>query len=158
MIRARTYMAPFLWIFLCVAGGAIVGILTAGGDSEWYQALNKPSWTPPAWVFPPVWTTLYAMMGMAGWLVWRQGGWRKQSLALNLFFVQLALNYAWSFIFFTAQRLEWALIEIIVLLIVIIITMWQFRKVDNRAGWLFVPYCLWVSYASALTAAIVFMQ
>lgn len=155
---SRIIISYCLWIFLCVGGGAAVGIFTAGGVSDWYQTLNKPAWTPPDWVFAPVWTVLYIMMGVAACLIWRNGGWRKQSKALGLFIIQLLLNYIWSFIFFTAQRLDWALAEIIILLVSIVITIWQFAKIDRRASLLLIPYCLWVMFATALTAAILFIQ
>lgn len=154
----RVSMSLLFWVLLCVGGGAIVGFLTAGGDSAWYQTIAKPSWTPPSSVFAPVWTTLYAMMGVSAWLIFRRDGWRRNAMALVLFLSQLFLNFAWSFIFFTAQNLDLALAEIILLLILIIITLWKFGKIDRRAGWLLVPYCLWVSFATVLTASIAYMN
>lgn len=113
---------------------------------------------PPSWVFAPVWTTLYVLMGVAAWLVWRAGGWRRQSGALGLFLVQLALNIAWSFLFFGAHALAASLIEMSVMWVAIAMTIARFHRVRPLAGWLLVPYLAWVTFATALTAAIVRMN
>jgi tryptophan-rich sensory protein len=147
-----------LWVVLCVGGGALVGVVTQGGDSLWYASLNKPTWTPPSRVFAPVWTTLYAAMGLAAWLVWRQGGWSRQSMPLTVFFAQLTLNFAWSFIFFGLQQIVWALIDIFTLWTLIAVTIRVFTRVNRAAAWLLAPYLAWVSFATALNAAIVWMN
>jgi tryptophan-rich sensory protein len=154
----RTIPGLLLWLGACVGGGAFVGVLTAGGDSAWYRMLEKPSWNPPSWVFGPVWTTLYAAMGIAAWRVWRQGGWGRHPGALTAFVVQLLLNFAWSFIFFGAQQVGWALVEIVCLWAAIVGTIWLFRDVDRPAAWLLVPYLAWVTFATALNAAIYRLQ
>ena len=144
------------WLLLTVGGGALIGVLTSGGDSPWYVALDKPSWTPPSWVFAPVWTVLYALMGVATWLVGRHGGWRVQRAALTLFVAQLALNFAWSPLFFTAERPGLALVDIVILWVLVALTIRAFGRVGHgAAGWLLVPYLCWVSYATALNAWIV---
>ena len=106
--------APALagWLTLTVGGGAIIGAVTNGGADPWYEALDKAPWNPPSWVFAPVWTTLYVLMGLAAWFVWRRGGWRFQRVALTLFLVQLALNFAWSPLFFTARQPGLALLDL----------------------------------------------
>lgn len=154
----RAIPGLLLWLGACVGGGALVGVLTAGGDSAWYRILEKPGWNPPGWVFGPVWTTLYAAMGVAAWRVWRQGGWGRHPVALTAFVVQLLLNFAWSFIFFGAQQVGWALVEIVGLWAAIVATIWLFRGVDRPAAWLLVPYLAWVTFATALNTAIYRLQ
>jgi len=114
---------------------------------EWYAGLVKPSWNPPAWVFGPAWTLLYILMAEAAWLVWRRVGFSRP---LALYFIQLALNAAWTPIFFGAHQLGWALVEIVVLWIAILLTLLSFRRVSPAAGWLLVPYLAWVSIATFL--------
>ena len=111
-----------MWIGFCTVGGALVGVLTGGGDSAWYLGLRKPAFNPPSWVFAPVWTALYAAMGIAAWRVWRRGGWRLQGRPLTFFVSQLALNWAWSFLFFTLQSPLLALADIVVLWVLIVAT------------------------------------
>lgn len=156
--RLSSTTALFLWISLTVVGGAVIGLFTNGGDSSWYLGLNKPTWTPPSWVFAPVWTTLYAMMGVAAWLVWRRGGWAHQRAPLVAFLAQLACNFAWSVCFFMLQSPALALADIAVLWLLIVTTIRLFATVDVRAAWLLVPYLAWVSFASALNLAIVTMN
>lgn len=147
--------ALLFWLILTVGGGAAVGLLTSGGDSPWYLALDKPTWNPPSWVFAPVWTTLYALMGVAAWLVWGRGGWHRHARALNLFVAQLTVNFAWSPLFFNAQRPGLALVDILVLSVLVALTIRAFHGVSRWASVLLVPYLLWVSYAAALNLAIV---
>lgn len=116
---------------------------------EWYQALAKPAWNPPSWVFGPVWSTLYVLMGVAAWRVWR-GAHAERGVALRLWWAQLALNALWSPLFFGAQRLDLALIEILVLLAFIFATMMRLGRADRIAGRLFIPYAAWVSFAAFL--------
>ncbi len=142
------------WLALCVGGGALIGVATAGGDSAWYRALDKPAWNPPSDVFAPVWTTLYAMMAVAAWRVWRKGGWARHATALNLFVAQLTLNFAWSILFFSQQTVQGALVDIVALWVLIVATIWAFSRIDNLAAWLLVPYLAWVSFATALNATI----
>jgi tryptophan-rich sensory protein len=155
---ARGYPGLAAWLVVCVGGGALVGLATAGGDSAWYESLAKPSWTPPDAVFAPVWTALYAAMAVAAWRVWRRGGWQAHRAALVLFLSQLALNFAWSFIFFGARQIGWALADILVLWILIAMTLGRFTAVDRLAGWLMAPYLAWVTFAAALNAAIYRLQ
>lgn len=150
----RSYVGLALWVALCVGGGAMIGIVTAGGDSAWYQTLDKPSWTPPGWVFSPVWTALYAAMGVAAWRVWRRGGWSVQRAPLAAFLAQLGLNFAWSFLFFSLHLAGWALADILLLWAAIALTIGLFARVDRAAAWLLAPYLAWVTFASALNGAI----
>ena len=154
-IVRRSGWALLWWLVLTVGGGALVGLASNGGGSPWYVGLDKPSWTPPSWVFGPVWTTLYGLMGVAAWLVWRRGGWARQAQALGLFELQLALNFAWSPLFFNAQRPGLALIVMVGLWLVLAVTIRTFYDITRWAGLLLVPYLCWVTYAAALNAAIV---
>jgi translocator protein len=115
---------------------------------EWYAQLEKPSWNPPNWIFGPVWTILYALMAVAAWLVWHGG--KLVRPALVLYFVQLALNGVWSWLFFGLERPGLAFAEIVVLWLAIAATLAFFWRVRPLAGALLVPYLLWVSFASVL--------
>jgi len=150
-MTAREWLALAGWIALCVGVGLIGGLATSA-DTAWFAALRKPSWNPPSWVFAPVWTTLYVTMGVAAWLVWRR---RSRKTALWLFAVQLALNFTWSFIFFSAREIALAFAEIVVLWAFIAATIIAFSRVDRRAAWLMVPYLAWVSFAAVLNGTIV---
>jgi tryptophan-rich sensory protein len=151
-------IALLLWLVLCVGGGALVGFTSDSGNTEWYQSLVKPPWNPPSWVFGPVWTTLYALMGVAAWRVWSRGGWAAQAAALRLFLVQLALNFSWSYIFFGFRQVELALAEIILLWLFIALTIRAFARVDRAAAWLLAPYLAWVTYAATLNGAIAILN
>ena len=135
--------------------GGLSGFATARGVADWYPTLVKPSFNPPAWVFGPMWTVLYIMMGVAAFLVWRKGldvgGVR---IALTAFAVQLALNGLWSILFFAMQAPGWALVEIALLWLAIVATLIAFWRVTAAAGWLLVPYLAWVSFATVLNGSI----
>ncbi len=124
----------------------------------WYQALAKPSWTPPGWIFGPVWTLLYALMAVAAWLVWRRSGIAGAWLPLLLFAAQLVLNAAWSWLFFGLRRPDLALADIVALLAVIVLLSMMFHRISSPAGWIMLPYVLWVSFATALNASIVLLN
>lgn len=124
-------------------------------ESGWYDTLNKPSLVPPSWVFPVVWTSLFILMGMAFYLIWKKAKHPQKRLAYLLFATQLILNVWWSNLFFYLQRPAWALMEIIVLWLTILWTMLVFKKIDRRAGWLLLPYLLWVTFAIYLNYSIV---
>ncbi len=156
--RSARLLGLALWIALCVGGGALIGVTTQGGDSRWYASLTKASWTPPSWVFAPVWTTLYAALGVAAWLVWREGGWRQQRLPLIVFLVQLTLNFAWFPIFFGLQQITWALVDIVALWLLIVLAIRVFVRVKRLAAWLLAPYLAWVSYATTLNGAIAWLN
>jgi benzodiazapine receptor len=134
--------------------GALSGIVAGGDFVSFFDALRKPPATPPPAVFGPAWTVLYLLMGIAAWLVWREGLNRQTALALGLFAAQLALNFAWSLIFFGQQRIGVALIEIAVLWLVILATIVAFWTVRPSAGALLLPYLGWVSFAAYLNAGI----
>jgi tryptophan-rich sensory protein len=142
------------WVALCLLVAALGSLATTPEIPGWYAQLAKPTWTPPSWVFGPVWTTLYVLMGVAAWLVWRRGGFRSQARPLTLFLTQLALNLAWSFVFFGAHQVGWALVDILLLWVAIAATALAFSRASRPAAWLLAPYLAWVSYAAALNASI----
>jgi benzodiazapine receptor len=142
-------VALAVFVAICLAAGFLGSIFTAEAVGGWYAGLNKPDFTPPSWIFAPVWTTLYVLMGLSGWLVWRQ---REKGVALPLllFTVQLALNAAWSPIFFGLKRPGWALLDIAALWLLIVLFMFASWRRSRTASTLFLPYLAWVSYASIL--------
>lgn len=138
---------------LCFAAAAAGSVATAASVGDWYPTLIKPAWTPPGWVFGPVWTVLYAAMAVAAWLVWRSSTAVRES-ALMLFALQLALNVAWSWLFFGFKRIDLALVEILVLWAAIAVTIAAFARARVAAAWLLMPYLAWVSFAAVLNAAL----
>jgi benzodiazapine receptor len=135
--------------------GVIGSVFTAPAIPIWYAGLVKPSFNPPDWLFGPVWTALYLMMGIALFLVVKNGMKERQvRIAVALFLAQLFLNGLWSYIFFGLRSPGWALVEIIVLWIFILLTIVACFRVSRAAGWLLVPYILWVTFAAVLNGAI----
>lgn len=145
--RGRSVAALAGWLLACFGAAALGGIFLPG---EWYAGLRKPAWNPPSWVFAPVWTTLYTIMGVAAWLVWRQGGWRAQRRPLGWFVVQLGLNALWSPLFFGLHRPGLAFAEILLLAVAITVTIREFARCRPVAAWLLAPYLVWVGFASFL--------
>jgi translocator protein len=139
---------------LAAFGASAIGSLTGTGTTDWYRTIAKPDWTPPGWLFGPVWTVLYFSIGVSGWLVWRKSGFRAARIAMAIFAVQLILNATWSPVFFGLQRPDIALAVIIGLWLSIGAMIAAFRPHDRRAAWMLVPYLLWVSFATALNFAI----
>ncbi len=154
MGSAKQVIGLVLIVGVCVGAGLLGSIATTPQVDGWYKTLNKPSWNPPSQVFGPVWTTLYILMGVAAWLVWRSGDVRSVWLPLALFGIQLALNAAWSWIFFKMQRPDWAFFEILILWVAIAATLVAFFRHSQLAGWLLVPYFGWVSFAAILNFTI----
>jgi benzodiazapine receptor len=136
------------WLVLCFGAAALGARFRPG---TWYAGLRKPAWNPPNWLFAPVWTVLYAMMAVAAWLVWRHTGLSSEGA---LFVLQLALNAAWTWLFFGIKRPALALVDIIVLWLAIGATIVAFWNVQLLPGVLLVPYLAWVTFAAALNAAL----
>lgn len=131
--------------------GIIGSVFTASSVAGWYKTLIRPDIAPPSWVFGPVWTTLFALMGIAAFLIWKKGIDRKDvRIALYIFAGQLVLNTLWSILFFGMQNPGAAFVEIIILWIAILATIISFAKISKAAGWLLIPYILWVSFAAYL--------
>ncbi|MBA3589192.1 TspO/MBR family protein [Methylibium sp.] len=137
------------WIALSFAAAAIGGFASVNAG-DFYQQLERPPWAPPAWLFGPVWSVLYLMMGVAAWLVWRARGFDGARTALVLFLVQLAANALWTWLFFAWREGGLAFAEILVLWALILGTVLAFWRVRPLAGALLLPYLAWVSFASAL--------
>jgi len=153
-MRPRAITTLLVFVVLCLAVGAIGGIATASSVTTWYPALRKPAWTPPGSWFAPVWTALYVFVGVAGWRVWDAQPGPGRRRALVLWCVQLALNAAWSPLFFGLRNPGLALVEIVLLAISIAAFVVAARHVSRAATLLFVPYAAWVGFATALNAAI----
>jgi translocator protein len=148
-------MKLFISVGITLLVGGLGGFFTSSAVKGWYALANKPSFNPPNWIFAPVWTLLYLLMGIALYLVWKsdtaQG---LKQMAIGLFAIQLVLNFFWSIIFFYAHQPGWAFVEIIVLWTMILLTILWFGKISPTAAWLLVPYISWVSFASVLNFSI----
>lgn len=152
-------MSNMAKLILCIVAtvglGSAGGIFTAAEIQHWYLQLNKPSWNPPNWLFAPVWSTLYLLMGIAVYQVWRTPTVTDtKQWALIIFIVQFALNSLWSFIFFKQHQMGWAFVEIVVMWIAIFCTIIAFSNINKTAAWLLVPYISWVSFAAILNYTI----
>lgn len=152
----KSWWGAVVFVVVCQLAGVVGVLTTETGTSSWYQELVKPPFQPPGWVFGPVWTTLYALMGVAAWRVLRLGVGRPGvRLALGLFAAQLLLNAIWSPIFFGAHMIVVALVVLVALWAILLATLIAFLKLDKTAGSLLIPYQLWVTFAAVLNAAIV---
>ncbi len=148
---AGQIIALLVWVGLCFFTGWVGSRFMPGA---WYLQLQKPTWTPPGYLFGPVWSFLYLTMGVAAWLVWKRSGFAGARIALILFIAQLALNGMWSWIFFGMQRPGLAFAEILILWGMILITLLTFWRSSATAGVLFIPYLAWVSFAAVLNCTI----
>ncbi len=150
----RLWPALAGFIGAAFVAGAIGSWATIENVRAWYPGLVKPAWNPPGWVFAPVWTTLYVLMGVAAGRSWRADG-PGARLLTRLYFVQLALNALWSVLFFALKKPGWALIDIALLWLLLVRLQAGLWRADRTAGALWLPYLLWVTFAAALNAAIV---
>lgn len=146
------YLFCFITLPLCVGG--ISGYFTSASIPNWYADLIKPSFNPPNYLFAPVWTCLYILMGIAIYLIWNQVSYRNKKKAYIFWTTQLFLNFCWSIIFFYLKSPGWALVEIIIMWLFILLTLLEFKKINLTAFYLMIPYILWVSFASILNASI----
>jgi tryptophan-rich sensory protein len=150
-IAKKDFLGAAVFIAVCEAAGIVGAIFTTPNVGTWFANLNKPEIAPPNWLFAPVWTILFALMGVAAWLVWKKrtrDGHAQE--ALMLFFVQLFLNVMWSVLFFGNQMIGGALAEIVVLWLAIFLTISKFKSISMLAAYLLLPYVLWVSFAGYL--------
>jgi tryptophan-rich sensory protein len=143
-------------VVICLVVGYVSGMVTRTSITTWYPTLVKPSFNPPNWIFAPVWTSLYVMMGVAAGFIWNQITTQKAAVtkALQFFTIQLVLNALWSYLFFGLHNLMLATIEVVLLWLMIFETYSQFAKINKTASYLMLPYLAWVSFASVLTASI----
>ncbi len=143
-----------LSIIATVGLGSLGGIFTIAEIPTWYAGLNKPSFNPPNWIFGPMWTTLYVLMGISFYLIWKLPISASRTQAIRIFIFQFILNFCWSIIFFSMHQIGWAFVEIIAMWVFILLTIIQFRKLSTLAAALLIPYLLWVSFASILNGSI----
>ena len=150
-IKKRHVLGAAVFVVICELAGGLGALFTTPQIGAWYTGLQKPPIAPPNWIFGPVWTTLFALMGIAAYLVWRK---RKQDVrveeALMIFFLQLGLNIAWSGLFFGRHSVDGALAEIIILWLAILLTIARFKLISRNAAYLLLPYILWVTFAGYL--------
>ena len=152
--RARSLAGLVFFLGLCLIVSALGGMVTATSVGTWYQGLTRPPFNPPDWIFAPVWSTLFVLMALAGWRVWKIEGVGGARRELGMFAVQLSLNLGWSVVFFGLRLPGWAFGEMIVLFAAIVATLILFWRRDRLAGGLIVPYVGWVAFALYLNGAI----
>lgn len=150
MSRLKVILGLAFFIFVSELAGIIGSVFTMPAIPGWYAGILQSSLTPPAWVFAPVWTTLYALMGVAAFLIWSRSSGRARIVALSIFAAQLVLNTLWSIIFFGWQNSGLAFLEIILLWLAIAWTIFVFARISRPAAYLLLPYILWVSFAAYL--------
>jgi len=148
------YLKLAISILIPLAIGFLGSIATSGSVNTWYKTLNKPSFNPPSWVFGPVWTVLYILIGLSFYFVWTDNSGKQKKTAFIVYSFQLFFNLLWSFLFFGLRSPFAALIEIIALWIFIITNIIVFYKISNKAGLLLIPYLLWVTFATILNFSI----
>ncbi len=148
-------MKLFISLLIPLAVGITAGLFTRPEIDSWFTTLNKPWFNPPNWLFGPVWTTLYILMGIALWIVWKSDAAEPvKKMAIYLFAIQLVLNFFWSLIFFNQHQLGWAFAELVLLWLFILATIFAFGRISPMAAWLMVPYISWVSFAGILNFTI----
>ena len=158
-IRIQSVPKLVVAVLFCVIAGSIGSLVTITGPGSWYSTLDKPFFTPPGWVFAPVWLTLFVLMGIALYLVWESGiRQRNVQVALAIFGIQFILNILWSFLFFGLQSPLLGLVDILLLWVMIAATIAAFYRVRKTAAYLLIPYIAWVSIATALNGAIYLMN
>jgi benzodiazapine receptor len=153
LTKSRSGWGLVGWLALSFATAAI-GAVASRGAPDFYASLAQPAWAPPASVFGPVWTVLYALMAIAAWLVWREGGFARARTALTLFVAQLIVNALWSWLFFAWHRGALAFVDIVLLWLLIVATVAAFWRIRPLAGALLLPYLAWVSFAAALNFSV----
>ncbi len=152
-MKAQQIGKLLISLLLPLGIGAIAGIFTSKAIPGWYATLNQPTFNPPNWVFGPVWTALYIIMGISLFLIWKLESGKERNQAILVFSIQLLLNFGWSFFFFYFKLIGVALVDIIVLWIMIIIMLYRFYRLKPLAAYINIPYLLWVTFATVLNAA-----
>ncbi len=150
MFDRESWVSLVPFVVVCFAAAGIGSLFTATSVKTWYAQLSRPGWTPPNWIFGPVWTTLYLLMAISAWLVWRSTTWSSARFALILFAIQLVLNSLWSVVFFGLRKVGPAFGEILLLWMMIVATTVAFLPISLLAAWLLMPYLGWVFFASYL--------
>ncbi|MCU0653303.1 MAG: tryptophan-rich sensory protein [Candidatus Pacebacteria bacterium] len=155
-ISKRDLLGGGIFVAICEAAGALGAYFTTPEVATWYSTLVKPEIAPPNWVFGPVWVTLYALMGIAAWLVWKETNHDERAREpLMIFFTQLGLNILWSALFFYQHSPARAFSELVVLWLAVLLTIWLFKKVSRVAAYLLLPYLLWITFAGYLNFFII---
>ena len=158
MMNKSQIFKLFASLILPLGLGSLAGMIIAKAIPEWYTTLNQPSFNPPNWLFGPVWTTLYILLGLSLFLIWKENASKERNVAIFFFFVQQLLNFGWSIIFFYFNRIGLALVEIILLWIGIVIMLVLFYKIKPLAAYINIPYLLWVTFATVLNASYFFLN
>ena len=154
MMKKSDLLSLAICIAIPLIIGSISGIATSGNITTWYAGLNKPSFNPPNWIFGPVWTVLYLLMGISLFQIWRSPAGDARNYALTIFCIQIILNFAWSFIFFHFKQTGWAFVEIILIWLSVLAMIFIFYRISKPAALLQIPYFLWVSFAAVLNGSI----
>lgn len=155
MERSEKHIPRLILSLVFTVGiGLLGGLFTFPEINSWYAGLQKPAFNPPNWLFGPVWTVLYILMGISLYLIWRKPVSKERNAALTIFLIQFVLNFCWSILFFNQHLVGWALVEITVMWAFIFLTILWFKPLSAAAAWLLVPYILWVSFAMILNTAI----
>jgi len=151
----KNWLKALVSLALPQIAGLSAAAFTVTGDGSWYRTIQKPEWNPPGWLFAPVWTTLYILMSIAFFIIWKSVADKKaKRTAMAFWIVQLVFNFFWTIIFFYAQQIGYALAEMVLLWLLIFITIFLFARISKLAAWLLVPYISWVSFALMLNYAI----
>jgi translocator protein len=150
MFDRESWISLMPFIVVCFAAASVGSFITNTSVNTWYAQLRKPDWTPPNWIFGPVWTMQYVLMAVSAWLVWRSTEWSVAKSGLVLFGIQLALNTLWSLLFFGLREVRLAFVEIMLLWMMVVATVVSFLPLSRLAAWLLLPYLLWIGFASYL--------
>ena len=151
----KNWLKATISLALPQLAGLTGAAFTETGEGSWYRTIEKPEWNPPGWVFGPVWTMLYILMGIAFYIIWKSAADKRIKTPAMIFWIlQLVFNFCWTLIFFYAHEIGYAFAEIVVLWLLILITIFLFARISKLAAWLLVPYICWVSFAALLTYTI----
>lgn len=153
-MKRKTVIIYVIGALIAIAVGALSGILTMGNMDLYAQGIIKPPLAPPGWLFPVVWTILYALMGLGSAIIWLEAPSAERNKALNLYVAQLTVNFFWSLIFFNAQAFGFAALWLILLWVLVVLMIWRFWKVNRTAALLQIPYLTWLTFAAYLNIAI----
>jgi translocator protein len=154
----KNFLRLIISILIPLAAGFLGSIFTTSSVGSWYLTINKASFNPPGWIFAPVWTALYIMMGISFYFLWKSGQSAVRTKSIYLYFAQLLLNVLWSLLFFGLKNPLAAFIDILLLLATILYSVFLFYKISRISSYLFIPYLLWVSFASVLNLSIVILN
>jgi translocator protein len=157
-MKANQIIKLIASLLLPLGIGGIAGIFTTEAIPGWYASLNQPSFNPPNWIFGPVWTILYTILGISLFMIWKMDAGRERNQAILIFMVQLLLNFCWSFFFFYFKMIGVAMVDILLLWITIIFMLVRFYKIKPLAAYINIPYLLWVTFATALNMAYFFLN